>query len=118
MARYLAKNIVASGLADKCLIQLSYAIGVAKPISIFVNFYNTGKIAESKVVDFINNNIDLSPYGIITKLDLKRPIYQQTATYGHFGRNADDYEGFNWERLDLVEDFAALMSPVDLAATN
>ncbi len=118
MARYLAKNIVASGLANKCLIQLSYAIGVAKPISIFVNFYGTGNIAESKVVDYINENIDLSPYGIITRLDLRRPIYQQTATYGHFGRNADDYEGFNWERLDLVDEFAALINSVDLAATN
>ncbi|MBT4922819.1 MAG: methionine adenosyltransferase [Rickettsiales bacterium] len=109
MARYLAKNIVAAGLAGQCLIQLSYAIGMAKPISVFVNFYGTGKIAEHKVVEYIKENINLTPYGIITTLDLRRPIYQQTATYGHFGRNPEEHPDFTWERLDLVDGFTGLL---------
>ena len=99
-ARYVAKNIVAAGLADKCEIQLSYAIGVAQPTSIMVDTFETGKIAEEKLVDMIRENFDLRPAGIIKMLDLRRPIYKQTAAYGHFGRNDLDLP---WERLDKVE---------------
>lgn len=96
----MAKNIVAAGLADKCEIQLSYAIGVAQPTSIMVDTFETGKIAEEKLVDMIRENFDLRPAGIIKMLDLRRPIYKQTAAYGHFGRNDLDLP---WERLDKVE---------------
>ena len=99
-ARYVAKNIVAAGLADKCEIQLSYAIGVAQPTSIMVDTFETGKITEEKLVDMIRENFDLRPAGIIKMLDLRRPIYKQTAAYGHFGRNDLDLP---WERLDKVE---------------
>ena len=97
-ARYVAKNIVAAGLADKCEIQLSYAIGVAQPTSIMVDTFRTGKIAEDKLVDMVRENFDLRPAGIIKMLDLRRPIYKQTAAYGHFGRNDLDLP---WERLRL-----------------
>jgi S-adenosylmethionine synthetase len=100
-ARYVAKNIVAAGIADKCEIQLSYAIGVARPTSIMVDTFGTGKISESKLVDIIRENFDLRPAGIIKMLDLRRPIYKQTAAYGHFGRNDLDLP---WEKLDKVED--------------
>ncbi|MFC5401766.1 methionine adenosyltransferase [Cohnella soli] len=99
-ARYVAKNIVAAGLADKCEIQLAYAIGVAKPVSINVDTYGTGKVSEEKLVELITNNFDLRPAGIIKMLDLRRPIYRQTAAYGHFGRTDVDLP---WERLDRVE---------------
>jgi S-adenosylmethionine synthetase len=99
-ARYVAKNIVAAGLADKCEIQLAYAIGVASPVSINVDTYGTGKISEEKLVDLIVGNFDLRPAGIIKMLDLRRPIYRQTAAYGHFGRTDLDLP---WERLDRVE---------------
>ncbi len=99
-ARYVAKNIVAAGLADKCEIQLAYAIGVASPVSINVDTYGTGKVAEEKLVELIVNNFDLRPAGIIKMLDLRRPIYRQTAAYGHFGRTDVDLP---WERLDRVE---------------
>ena len=99
-ARYVAKNIVAAGLAEKCEIQLSYAVGVAQPTSIMVDTFETGKITEEKLVDMIRENIDLRPAGIIKMLDLRRPIYKQTAAYGHFGRNDLDLP---WERLDKVE---------------
>lgn len=99
-ARYVAKNLVAAGIADKCEIQLSYAIGVAQPTSIMVDTFETGKIAEEKLVDMIRENFDLRPAGIIKMLDLRRPIYKQTAAYGHFGRNDLDLP---WERLDKVE---------------
>ena len=99
-ARYVAKNLDAAGLADKCEIQLSYAIGVAQPTSIMVDTFETGKIAEEKLVDMIRENFDLRPAGIIKMLDLRRPIYKQTAAYGHFGRNDLDLP---WERLDKVE---------------
>ena len=99
-ARYVAKNIVAAGLADKCEIQLSYAIGVAHPTSIMVDTYGTGKLSNEKLVDIIRSNFDLRPAGIIKMLDLRRPIYKQTAAYGHFGRNDLDLP---WERLDKVE---------------
>ena len=99
-ARYVAKNIVAAGLADKCEIQLSYAIGVAQPTSIMVDTFGTGKIAEDKLVDMVRENFDLRPAGIIKMLDLRRPIYKQTAAYGHFGRNDLDLP---WEKLDKVD---------------
>lgn len=99
-ARYVAKNIVAAGLADKCEIQLSYAIGVAEPTSIHVETFGTEKIAESKLIEIIRSNFDLRPAGIIKMLDLRRPIYKQTAVYGHFGRSDLDLP---WERLDKVE---------------
>ena len=100
-ARYIAKNIVGAGLADKCEIQLSYAIGVSTPISIRVDTFGTGKIDSSLLVDAIRHTFDLRPRGIIDMLDLKRPIYKQTASYGHFGRNDLDLP---WERLDKVDD--------------
>ena len=99
-ARYVAKNIVAAGLADKCEIQLSYAIGVAQPTSVMVDTFGTGKISETKLVDIIRENFDLRPAGIIKMLDLRRPIYKQTAAYGHFGRNDLDLQ---WEKKDKVE---------------
>ena len=99
-ASYVAKNIVAAGLADKCEIQLSYAIGVAKPTSIMVDTYGTGKISETKLVDIIRENFDFRPAGIIKMLDLRRPIYKQTAAYGHFGRNDLDLP---WEKTDKTD---------------
>ena len=99
-ARYVAKNIVAAGIAEKCEIQLSYAIGVAQPTSIMVDTFGTGKIHDDKLVDIIRENFDLRPAGIIKMLDLRRPIYKQTAAYGHFGRTDLDLP---WERLDKVD---------------
>ena len=99
-ARYVAKNIVVAGLADKCEIQLSYAIGVAHPTSIMVDTFGTGKLSNEKLVEIIRENFDLRPAGIIKMLDLRRPIYKQTAAYGHFGRHDLDLP---WERLDRVE---------------
>ena len=99
-ARYVAKNIVAAGLADKCEVQLAYAIGIAQPVSISVDTYGTAKIAESKIVEIIKAEFDLSPAGIIKALDLRRPIYKQVAAYGHFGRSDLNLP---WERLDKVE---------------
>ena len=99
-ARYVAKNIVAAGLADKCEIQLSYAIGVAHPTSVSVNTFGTGKLSETKLVEIVRENFDLRPAGIIKMLDLRRPIYKQTAAYGHFGRTDVDLP---WEHLDKVD---------------
>ncbi|MCD8124130.1 MAG: methionine adenosyltransferase [Lachnospiraceae bacterium] len=99
-ARYVAKNLVAAGLADKCEIQLSYAIGVATPTSIHIETYGTGKLSDEKLIGIIRENFDLRPAGIIRMLDLRRPIYRQTAAYGHFGRDNLD---LTWERLDKVE---------------
>ena len=99
-ARYVAKNIVAAGLADRCEIQLSYAIGVAQPMSIMVDTNGTGKLSDEKIVEIIRENFDLRPAGIIKMLDLRRPIYKQTAAYGHFGRNDLDLP---WEKLDKVD---------------
>lgn len=99
-ARHIAKNIVAAGLADKCEVGLAYAIGVAKPLSVFVDTFNTGKVSDEKLVELIRENFELRPAGIIKDLDLQRPIYKQTAAYGHFGR--DDLD-LPWERLDKVE---------------
>lgn len=100
MARYVAKNMIAAGFADRMQIQLSYAIGVAKPISICIDTFNTSKYTEKELIDIVNANFDLTPKGIISTLDLRRPIYRQTATYGHFGRNDLDLP---WEKLDKVE---------------
>ena len=99
-ARYAAKNLVAAGLADKCEIQLSYAIGVAYPTSVMVDTFGTGKLSNEKLVEIIRENFDLRPAGIIKMLDLRRPIYRQTAAYGHFGRTDLDLP---WERLDKVD---------------
>lgn len=99
-ARYVAKNIVAAGLADKCEIELSYAIGVARPLSIFVDTFGTGKLSNEKLVEIVRDHFDLRPGAIIKNLDLRRPIYKQTAAYGHFGRT--DIE-LPWEQLDLVD---------------
>ena len=105
-ARYVAKNIVAAGLAKKCEIQLSYAIGVARPTSIMVDTFGTGKLSDSRLVDIIRENFDLRPAGIIKMLDLRRPIYKQTAAYGHFGRNDLD---LSWEHLDKVDALKAYL---------
>ena len=105
-ARYVAKNIVAAGLADKCEIQLSYAIGVAKPTSVRIDTFGTGKLSERKLTEIIKENFDLRPAGIIKMLDLRRPIYKQTSSYGHFGRNDLDLP---WEKLDKVEDLKKYM---------
>jgi S-adenosylmethionine synthetase len=100
MARYIAKNVVAAGLADQCEVQISYAIGVAKPISVLVNTNGTGKIPDEQILDLVQKNFDMTPHGIITTLNLLRPIYKKTAAFGHFGR--DDVE-FPWERCDKAE---------------
>lgn len=105
-ARYVAKNIVAAGLADKCEIQLSYAIGVAHPTSIMVDTFGTGKLSDEKLVELVRENFDLRPAGIIKMLDLRRPIYKQTAAYGHFGRNDLDLP---WEKLDRVDTLKAYL---------
>lgn len=98
-SRYLAKNIVAAGIAKECTIQLSYAIGIPEPVSVYVNTHGTGIAEDHLISDFITKNIDLSPKGIISRFDLKRPIFKATAAYGHFGRNE-----FPWEKLDLTDD--------------
>jgi S-adenosylmethionine synthetase len=100
MARYAAKNIVAAGLADRCLVQLAYAIGVADPVSVLVDTGGTGRLEETKLAGLVRQFFQLTPQGIIEELNLRRPIYKQTAAYGHFGR---DEEGFTWENLDKSE---------------
>ncbi|GAB1362077.1 methionine adenosyltransferase [Rhodobacter sp.] len=102
-ARYLAKNVVAAGLADRCTLQVSYAIGVAKPLSIYVNTHGTGKVEEAAIEKAVMEVMDLTPRGIRTHLGLTRPIYARTAAYGHFGRDAAADGGFSWERVDLVD---------------
>ena len=99
-ARYVAKNIVAAGLADKCEIELAYAIGVARPLSVFIDTFGTGKVSEEKLVELVNKNFDLRPGAIIRDLDLRKPIYKQVAAYGHYGRNDLDLP---WERTDKAE---------------
>jgi len=99
MARYIAKNVVAAGIADKCEVQLAYAIGIADPVSVMANTFGTGKLSDSKIVKLIRESFDLTPSGIIEHLKLRRPIYQRTAAYGHFGR---DEEGFTWEEIDMA----------------
>ena len=100
MARYIAKNVVASGVASSCLVQLAYAIGVADPVGIWVTTNGTGKISDEKIASIIEKNFPLSPRGIINHLDLLKPIYEQTARYGHFGR-----EEFSWEKTDMKDLF-------------
>ncbi len=98
MARYAAKNIVAAGIAEKCEVELAYAIGVAEPISLYVNTYETGKVPEERIEQAIRKHFELTPFGIIESLDLRKPIYRETASYGHFGRDA-----FSWEKTDKVD---------------
>jgi len=100
MCRYIAKNLVAAGLADRCEVQLAYAIGVAEPVSLYVNTFGTNKIAEDLIEDLVRKNFDMKPSGIIAQLDLKRPIYKKTASYGQFGRNEPE---FTWEKTDKAE---------------
>ena len=106
MARYIAKNILAAGLSTKCQIQLSYAIGVAEPTSILVDTFNTGVVSEELISDAVRKLFPVTPKGIIRHLNLKRPIYLQTAAYGHFGRNDLDLP---WEKLDKVEELRQLL---------
>ena len=101
MARYVAKNIVASGIAKKCEVQLAYAIGVSDPVSVMINTFGTGNLNEEKIVKLVRDKFDLTPGGIIEKLRLRRPIYRKTAAYGHFGRSE---EGFTWEEIDMAEE--------------
>ena len=103
-ARYVAKNVVAAGLADKCTLQVAYAIGVSKPLSVFINTNGTGRVDDEKLSVVIQDMVDLSPRGIREHLELSRPIYARTAAYGHFGRAPDADGGFSWERTDLVDD--------------
>ncbi|MAF00140.1 MAG: methionine adenosyltransferase [Geminicoccus sp.] len=109
-ARYLAKNVVAAGLAERCTIQLSYAIGVAQPLSIFVNTDGTGTVDDARIGEVVGRVMDLRPKGIRTHLGLNRPIYERTAAYGHFGRTPDDAGGFSWERTDLIDAIKAELS--------
>ena len=109
-ARYLAKNVVAAGLAQKCTLQLSYAIGVSKPLSIYADLYGTGQVAEDKLEKVLGEVMNLSPRGIREHLQLNRPVYQRSAAYGHFGRTPDNDGGFSWEKLDLVEQIKSALS--------
>ncbi|MCB1551913.1 MAG: methionine adenosyltransferase domain-containing protein, partial [Alphaproteobacteria bacterium] len=108
-ARYAAKNIVAAGYADKCLIQLAYAIGISKPLSVYIDTFGTGTVPESELVKALQKVLDLSPRGIRTHLKLNRPIYARTAAYGHFGREPEEDGGFSWEKLDLVDELRAIL---------
>lgn len=99
-ARYIAKNVVAADLADKCEVQIAYAIGVAKPVSVMIDTFGTGKVSDDKIAEFVNNNVDLRPSAIINKFDLRRPIYKKTAAYGHVGREEPE---FLWEKTDLAD---------------
>jgi S-adenosylmethionine synthetase len=109
-ARYLAKNVVAAGLAERCTIQLSYAIGVAKPLSIYADLHGTGQIEAGRLESTLMDVMDLSPRGIRTHLDLNRPIYARTAAYGHFGRTPDNEGGFSWEKTDLARELKSALS--------
>ena len=100
MCRYVAKNIVAAGLSDRCEVQVAYAIGVAKPVSLMVNTFGTNKISEDQIESLVNKHFDMRPAEIVKQLDLKKPIYQKTAAYGHFGRNEP---GFTWEITDKAD---------------
>ena len=108
-ARYLAKNVVAAGLARRCTIQLAYAIGVAEPLSIYVDTHGAGEVADEAIEQAIRDTLSLTPRGIRTHLGLNRPIYQRTAAYGHFGREPDAEGGFSWEKTDLVEKLRAAL---------
>ena len=109
-ARYLAKNVVAAELAERCCIQISYAIGVAKPLSIYVDLQGTGKVAEARIEKALGEVMDLSPRGIREHLKLNRPIYARTSAYGHFGRTPDNEGGFSWERTDLAGKLKSAMA--------
>ena len=109
-ARYLAKNVVSAGLADRCVIQLAYAIGVSQPLSLYVHTYGTGRVDEGRLSDILLELVDLSPRGIRLHLELNRPIYARTAAYGHFGRPPEEDGGFSWERLDLVDALKAALA--------
>lgn len=112
MARYIAKNIVAAGLADKCTVQLAYAIGVAEPVSVFVDTHGTGQVDETRLSEAVRKNFELTPKGIIETLDLRRPIFKQTAKFGHFGRTNDE---FTWEKTDKTD---ALLKALSGAASS
>ena len=103
ISRYLAKNVVAAGIADRCTIQLSYAIGMSEPLSVYADLHETGKVSEQALVKALRGLVDLTPKGIRETLDLNKPIYTQTSSYGHFGREANSSGGFGWEKLDLVD---------------
>ncbi len=103
ISRYLAKNVVAAGIADRCTIQLSYAIGMPEPLSVYADLHETGKVSEQALVKALRSLVDLTPKGIRETLDLNKPIYTQTSSYGHFGREANSSGGFGWEKLDLVD---------------
>jgi S-adenosylmethionine synthetase len=109
-ARYLAKNVVAAGVADRCTLQLAYAIGVAKPLSVYVDLHGTGQADEGRLESVLMEVMDLSPRGIREHLQLSHPIYERTAAYGHFGREPEDDGGFSWERTDLVPAIRSAMS--------
>jgi len=109
-ARYLAKNVVAAGLADRCAIQIAYAIGVAKPLALYVDFYGTGQVGEARLEKALGEVMDLTPRGIREHLGLNRPIYARTSAYGHFGRPPEPDGGFSWERTDLAEELGRLMN--------
>jgi len=111
MSRYVAKNIVAAGLADRCEVQVAYAIGVAEPVSLMVNTFDTGKIPENRIEELVEEHFDMKPAAIIEQLDLKRPIFKKTASYGHFGRNEAD---FHWEKTDKAD---LLKKSAELIAT-
>ena len=103
ISRYLAKNVVAAGIADRCTIQLSYAIGISEPLSVYADLHETGKVSEQALVKALRDLVDLTPKGIRETLDLNKPIYTPTSSYGHFGREANSSGGFGWEKLDLVD---------------
>ncbi|HYJ91246.1 MAG TPA: methionine adenosyltransferase domain-containing protein, partial [Pyrinomonadaceae bacterium] len=105
MARYIAKNIVAAGLAEKCTVQLAYAIGVAEPVSVYIDTHGTGKVDEDKLSETVRKNFELTPKGIIETLDLRRPIFKETAKFGHFGR-----DGFSWEKTDKADALLGALS--------
>ena len=102
-SRYLAKNVVAAGMADRCTLQLAYAIGVSKPLSIYVDTHGTGQVPDEEIERIVAQCMDLTPRGIRQHLGMNRPIYQRTAAYGHFGREPEIDGGFSWEKIDLVE---------------
>jgi S-adenosylmethionine synthetase len=109
-ARYVAKNVVAAGLADKCIVQVAYAIGVAQPVSVLLNTQGTGRVSDERLAGAVREAVDLSPRGIRTRLSLNRPIYRRTSSYGHFGREPEDDGGFSWERTDLAKDLQAALT--------
>jgi S-adenosylmethionine synthetase len=115
MARYIAKNIVAAGLADKCTVQLAYAIGVAEPVSVRIDTHNTGTVDEMRLAELVRQNFQLTPKGIIETLDLRRPIYKATAKFGHFGRTNDE---FTWEKTDKAETLRTQAETVGAAIGN